>query len=193
MHGSKRRFADWTCPECKANESSCADDRSSKPASSAQASAASLSALGNTTQCQDTKPAANEDRKEMQSLSRISHGNKRNMTFPCKECGVVRPFTDFPLRDPTRVVLSVDKKATPTCRFGKNNRRKMERKNVALGSVIRRRARRYGLARVTFAFKTETSRCSRNTIIAICIPPVLHVNTRLATYVAMSILSQRAQ
>ena len=69
MHGSKRRFADWTCPECKAGESSCADDRSSKPASSAQASAASLTALGNTTQCQDTKPAANEDRKKVQSLS----------------------------------------------------------------------------------------------------------------------------
>ena len=99
MHGSKRRFADWTCPECKANESSCADDRSSKPVSSAQASAVSLTALGNTTQCQDTKPAANEDRKEVQSLSRIIHGNRSNQTFPCKECGVVRPFTDF-FRDP---------------------------------------------------------------------------------------------
>ena len=85
MHGSKRRFADWTCPECKAGESSCADDRSSKPASSAQASAASLTALGNTTQCQDTKPAANDaardDCKEVQSLSRTVLENRKKQNF----------------------------------------------------------------------------------------------------------------
>ena len=122
MH-SKMKFADWTCPGCKAGKRTCADVRSWMPASSRQASATVLSAPGNTTQCQEIKPAASDDRKEMESLSLSMQcsfcGNKvrreevamqdRNYTkrenirckgcaFPvCKSCGRKRREEEGPL------------------------------------------------------------------------------------------------